>query len=53
MVAVVDILGLLEVEQCDLVLKVTDIVAYRNLVGNGKNAVFQRFVKDGDLSKHF
>ena len=49
----VDVLGLLEVKESDLVLQVADLVANRNLVGDGKDAVLKRFVEDGDFSKHF
>tara|TARA_Y100000287_G_C14189683_1_gene339567 strand:- start:749 stop:931 length:183 start_codon:yes stop_codon:yes gene_type:complete len=53
MMTEVDILGLLEVQESDLVLKVTDLVADRNAVSDGENAIFQRFVKDGDFFEHF
>ena len=39
MVAVVYVFGLLEVQEGDPVLQVTDLVAYRNLVGGTKDAV--------------
>ena len=53
MVAVVDVLGLFEVEEGDPVLQVTDLVADRNLVGGTENAVLQGFVKDGYFFEHF
>ena len=53
MVAIVDVLGLLEVEEGDPVLQVTDLVAYRNPVGGSEDAVLQGFVEDGDLFEHF
>ena len=49
----VDVLGLLEVEEGDPVLQVTDLVADRNLVGGTENAVLQGFVEDGDFFEHF
>jgi len=53
MVAIVDVLGLLEVEEGDLVLQVTDLVANRNLIGGTEDAVLQGFMEDGDLFEHF
>ena len=53
MVAIVDVLGLLEVEEGDPVLQVTDLVAYRNPVGRSEDAVLRGFVEDGDLFEHF
>ena len=49
----VDVLGLLEVEEGDPVLQVTDLVADRNPVGRTENAVLEGFVKDGDFFEHF
>jgi len=43
----------LEVEEGDPVLQVTDLVADRNAVSDGENAIFQRFVEDGDFFEHF
>ena len=53
MVAIIDVLGLLEVEEGNPVLQVTDLVANRNPVGGTEDAVLQGFVEDGDLLKHF
>tara|TARA_A100001515_G_scaffold89871_1_gene71467 strand:+ start:759 stop:965 length:207 start_codon:yes stop_codon:yes gene_type:complete len=53
MVAIVDVLRLLEVEEGDPVLQVTDLVADRNPVGRTENAVLEGFVKDGDFFEHF
>ena len=53
MVAIVDVLGLLEVEEGDPVLQVTDLVANRNPIGGTEDAVLQGFVEDGDLFEHF
>lgn len=52
-VAVVDVLRLLEVEEGNPVLQVTDFVANRNSVSNRKDAVLKGFVKDGDFFEHF
>jgi len=52
-VAIVDVLGLLEVEEGDLVLQVTDLVANRNLIGGTEDTVLQGFMEDGDLFEHF
>jgi hypothetical protein len=49
----VDVLDFLEVKEGDPVLQVTDLVADRNAVSDGENAIFQRFVKDGDFFEHF
>lgn len=51
--AEVDVLGLLEVQESDLILKVTDFVADCNPVGRTENAVLEGFVKDGDFFEHF
>ena len=53
MVAVVDVLRLLEVKEGNPVLQVANFVANSNLVGYSENAIFQRFVKDGDFFEHF
>jgi len=52
-VAVVDVLGLLEVEEGNPVLQVADLVADRNLISGTEHAVLEGFVEDGDLFKHF
>ena len=49
----VDILGLLEVQESDLILKVTDFVANRNPIGRTENAVLEGFVEDGNFFEHF
>jgi aminoglycoside N3'-acetyltransferase len=53
MVAIIDVLGLLEVKEGDPVLQVADLVADRNLIGGTENAVLQGFVEDGDFFEHF
>ena len=49
----VDVLGLLEVQERKTILKITDLVADRNLVGNGEDAVHEGFPKDGDFDFDF
>ena len=44
---------LLEVEECNLVLKVTDFVANRNAISRSENGVREDFVEEGDFIEHF
>ena len=53
MMTEVDVLDFLEVQESDLVLQVTDLVANRNPIGRTENAVLEGFVKDGNFFEHF
>tara|TARA_B100000212_G_scaffold90223_1_gene66194 strand:+ start:2319 stop:2528 length:210 start_codon:yes stop_codon:yes gene_type:complete len=43
----------LEVEESDLVLKVTDFVADRNEISGGQNGVRKDFAEERDFVEHF
>tara|TARA_A100001035_G_scaffold173365_1_gene137648 strand:- start:150 stop:332 length:183 start_codon:yes stop_codon:yes gene_type:complete len=43
----------LEVEESNLVLKVTDFVADRNEISGGQNGVRKDFAEERDLVEHF
>jgi len=53
MVAVVDILGLLEVEEGELVLPVADFVAERNPISLAEISGLKVGVKSGDVAFDF
>ena len=43
----------LEVEESDLVLKVTDLVANRNAISRSENGVREDFAEERDFVEHF
>jgi hypothetical protein len=53
MVAVVNVLALLKVEECDLVLQVAHFVANRNAISGSENGVREDFAEKRDFVEHF